>query len=77
MRWATLWAIFSQTHLITLTESPKPKRASKNNWLHEESGPKDPRIPYRGLTQCLIIGLTLLFVACYAAVATAYYNNVI
>jgi hypothetical protein len=34
--WATLWAIFSQTHLVTLVEDWKPKEIGKGGTVKDK-----------------------------------------
>jgi hypothetical protein len=47
----------------------------KKQWMTKERKPERIRILYLGPTQCLMIGLTLVFIAGYTVLGITYYFN--
>jgi hypothetical protein len=52
-------------NLTIKAKATKKMSSLKQSWMAKERKPERIRIPYQGLTQCMMIGLTLAFFACY------------
>jgi hypothetical protein len=87
LKFIDVWLLFCLTmpFVVFLTEIAWEMYINKqtngtgpqNGWLKDQGSERSSGIPHKAATQCIIIGLTILFILCYAALALAYFWNLV
>jgi hypothetical protein len=87
LKFIDVWLLFCLTmpFVVFLTEVAWEMHINKqtgitgpqNGWVGDAGFGKLAPIPYKSVTRCLIISLTVLFILCYAVFAMAYFWNLV
>jgi len=62
-------------YLTFKAKATNKKYLVKKSWITKEVKPERIGITYQGPTQCLMIGLTLVFIGGYTVLGITYYFN--